>query len=93
MQVKKDKLLEIAEITKQTLIGKLVEVFYSTNSYEIGIKGKVVEDRANILVIATDKGEKKIIKQNVWLLIYVDDYKILVEGKKLRGRIERRIKK
>jgi RNase P/RNase MRP subunit p29 len=84
---------EIASIAKQILVGKDVEVFYSTNRNEIGVRGKCVEDRANILVIATDRGEKKIVKQNVWLLIYHNGYKILVEGKRLVGKIERRLKK
>jgi|GEM_PF-560005 len=86
-------LKEIASIAKQILVGKDVEVFYSANSNEIGIRGKCVEDRANILVIATDRGEKKIIKQNVWLLIYHNNYKVLVEGERLVGKIERRLKK
>jgi RNase P/RNase MRP subunit p29 len=76
-----------------TLVGKTVEIIYSTNKNEIGIKGKCVEDRANILVITTDKGEKKIIKQNCWFVIYLDDYKVLVNGKDIKGKIERRIKK
>jgi RNase P/RNase MRP subunit p29 len=76
-----------------TLVGKTVEIIYSTNKNEIGIKGKCVEDRANILVIATDRGEKKIIKQNCWFVIYLDDYKVLVNGKDIKGKIERRIKK
>ncbi len=76
-----------------TLVGKIVEVIYSTNKNEIGIKGKCVEDRANILVIETEKGEKKIIKKNCWFVVYLDDYKVLLEGKEITGRIERRIKK
>jgi len=77
----------------RTLVGKIVEIFYSKNKNEIGIKGRCVEDRANILVIATEKGEKKIIKQNAWFVIYTNNYKILVEGKEIVGRIERRLKK
>lgn len=60
---KNKKPAELAEIPKQTLVGKIVEVFHSTNQTEIGIKGKVVEDRANILVI--DKGKFKIVKVRI----------------------------
>ena len=89
----KKELKNIANVARQVLVGKEIEVFYSTNKNEISIKGKCVEDRANILVLETEKGEKKIIKQNAWFLIYVDNYKILVNGKTLVGRIERRLKK
>ncbi len=88
-----NKLANIANLANQTLVGKFVEVFDSTNKSEIGIKGKCVEDLANVLVLETSRGEKKIIKANAWFLIYVDGYKVLIEGRKLVGRIEKRIKK
>lgn len=86
-------LKEISQIVKQTLVGKIVEVFYSKNKYNIGIKGKCVEDRANILIISTPKGEKKIIKKDCWFIVYVGEYKVLIDGKKLVGKIEKRIKR
>ncbi|MEM1535158.1 MAG: ribonuclease P protein subunit [Candidatus Pacearchaeota archaeon] len=87
---------ELASIPYQTLVGKKLEVFDSSNKKEIGIKGKCVEDRANTVVIKTRHGEKTIIKKNVWFLVYVEGYKgykVLVDGKKLVGRIEKRIKR
>ncbi|MEM2932726.1 MAG: ribonuclease P protein subunit [Candidatus Pacearchaeota archaeon] len=86
-------LFNIANLANQVLVGKTIEVFDSKNKAEIGIKGRCVEDRVNVLVIKTKKEEKTIIKKNAWFLIYVDKYKILVNGANLVGRIEKRIKK
>lgn len=92
-EIEKSKIAEIAGIVKQILIGKDIEVFYSKDKKEIGKRGRCVEDRANILVLETVDGEKKIIKKNSWFLIHTNDYKILVDGKKLVSRIEKRLKK
>lgn len=87
------ELRKFKDIIKQVLVGKDIEVFYSKNESEIGIRGYCVEDRANILIIKTPSGEKKIIKKNAWFLIYTNSHKILVPGTKIVGKIEKRIKK
>lgn len=91
--VTKIKEIKDREILNQILVGKEIEVFYSKNKSVIGIRGKCVEDRQNILVLETEKGEKKILKKDSWFLIYENNYKILINGKDLLGRIEKRIKK
>ena len=44
-------------------IGKEVEVVDSRNKDYIGIKGKVIDETLNMLIIKTEKGIKKVLKK------------------------------
>ncbi len=57
-------------------IGKEIEVIDSRNRDYIGIKGKVIDETKNLLVIDTGKGIKKILKEGT---------KFKVEGKVMKG--------
>ena len=72
-----------------TLLGKKVEVIQSSNRYEIGIKGLVIEDTKNMIKIRTENGVKMLIKNNIILM--VNDKKI--DGNLLIGKEEERIKR
>ncbi|MBP7820263.1 MAG: ribonuclease P protein subunit, partial [Candidatus Methanofastidiosum sp.] len=41
-----------------TLLGKQVEVKQSSNRYEVGIKGIVIEDTKNTIKVKTENGVK-----------------------------------
>jgi ribonuclease P protein subunit POP4 len=71
------------------LLGKKVEVIQSSNRYEIGIKGLVIEDTKNTIKIRTENGVKILIKNNIILM--VNDKKI--DGNLLIGKEEERIKR
>ena len=71
------------------LLGKQVEVIQSSNRYEVGIKGLVVEDTKNTIKIRTEKGVKILIKNSIILMI--NDKKI--DGNLLIGKEEQRIKR
>ncbi|KYC51707.1 MAG: Ribonuclease P protein component 1 [Candidatus Methanofastidiosum methylothiophilum] len=71
------------------LLGKQVEVIQSSNRYEVGIKGLVVEDTKNTIKIRTEKGVKILIKNSIILMI--NDKKI--DGNLLIGKEEERIKR
>ena len=71
------------------LLGKKVEVIQSSNRYEIGIKGLVIEDTKNTIKIRTENGVKIVIKNNIILM--VNDRKI--DGNLLIGKEEERIKR
>jgi RNase P/RNase MRP subunit p29 len=64
------------------LIGKHIEIDGSF------LKGKVIDETKHTLTIQTQKGEKKVIKNNHSFII--NGAKI--PGEKLLGRIEERIK-
>lgn len=50
---------------KNLMIGSNIEIAESKNKSLIGIKGKIIDETKNIIVIETKKGVKKIIKSQV----------------------------
>ena len=80
-------------ILKHELIGLEIEVVEANNESMLGLKGKVVDETRNTLVIETKDGEKKILKKNLKIKIEVSGEKIIITGTKLVGRPEDRIKK
>ena len=82
-----------SNILKHELIGLDVEVVDANNKSQIGLKGKVVDETRNTLIIKSQKGEKKILKKDLKIQISVSGEKIIITGKKLVGRPEDRIKK
>lgn len=82
-------------LVRHELIGLEVKISKSKNKFLVGVKGMVIDETYNTLVIKTDsKKEKKIIKK-----ICVFDFKlpdgtiVSVDGRLLVGRPEDRIKK
>jgi len=71
------------------LLGKQVEVIQSSNRYEVGIKGLVIEDTKNTIKIRAENGVKILIKNSIILMI--NDKKI--DGNLLIGKEEERIKR
>jgi ribonuclease P protein subunit POP4 len=81
-------------LVRHELIGLEVKVRKSTNKSQIGIKGRIVDETYNMLVIETKKGEKKIEKKScVFVFKLPNGKKVEVEGWVLVGRPEDRIKK
>ena len=78
---------------KHELIGLEAEVITSNNKDLLGLKGKVVDETRNLIVLATEKGEKKILKKEVTLKIKINEEEIQVDGNVLVGKPEERIKK
>jgi ribonuclease P protein subunit POP4 len=81
-------------LVRHELIGLEVEIRKSSNKNQIGIKGRVVDETYNMLVIETEKGEKKVEKKScVFAFKLPNEKKVEVEGWVLVGRPEDRIKK
>jgi ribonuclease P protein subunit POP4 len=81
-------------LVRHELIGLEVEIRKSTNKSQIGIKGRVVDETYNMLVIETENGEKKVEKKScVFVFKLPNGKKVEVEGWVLVGRPEDRIKK
>jgi len=80
-------------LKKHELIGLEAEVMASNNKDLIGLKGKVVDETRNLIVLATDKGERKILKKEITLKIKIEKEEVQVDGKVLVGKPEERIKK
>jgi len=81
-------------LVRHELIGLEVEVAESSNRCQVGIKGRVVDESRQMLVIETSKGEKKIEKKSaVFIFKLPSGVRVQVDGKLLVGRPEDRIKK
>jgi ribonuclease P protein subunit POP4 len=70
------------------LIGEEAAVISADNKSLIGIRGKVTDETRNTITIETEKGSKKIIKEQVTIKINEKT----IEGKDIQGRTETRIK-
>ncbi len=77
---------------KKEFIGLWLEVIESKNKNLVGIKGRVIDETKNMLVIETEKGRKKIIKNACkFALSQNHDNRIIINGKEITKRAEDRI--
>jgi ribonuclease P protein subunit POP4 len=81
-------------IVKHELIGLVLEVADSDNPSARGLKGTVVNETRNTLVIETAKGEKTLLKDNCTLIFSLPSgERVKIDGKVLVARPEDRVKK
>ncbi|MAG78085.1 ribonuclease P protein component 1 [archaeon] len=80
-------------LKKHELIGLEAEIITSNNEDLVGLKGKIVDETRNLIVLETKKGEKKILKKEATFKIKIQDEEVRVDGNVLVGRPEERIKK
>lgn len=81
-------------IVRHELCGLEVTVVDSTDPTQKKLKGRVVDETYNTLVIEVKDREKVVAKKNCkFLFVLPDKTKVLVDGKLLVGRPEDRIKK
>ncbi len=80
--------------TKEALcgefIGKHIEVIDAENKKLVGIKGIIVDETKNMLVL--DNG-KTLIKDQITITMIIGKETITLEGKQMNARPEDRIKK
>lgn len=83
---------ELRNIIRDELIGCSTEIINSTNKYNVGIKGKIINETKNTIKIETDKEEKTMIKKNNTFKIRYKEHDLAVKGELLIGNPEERIK-
>lgn len=76
----------------QELIGLTIIITQSKNKTLVGLQGKIVDETKYMITIKTSKGDKKLIKKEIKFQI-IDGKTIEIEGSKIVGRPEDRIKK
>lgn len=77
-----------------TFIGIPVEVVRSSSRALIGVRGRVVDETKNLLVLETESGLKKIQKAACSLKFHLESGEdVIVEGSKICFRPEERPKK
>lgn len=77
------------EVIQHELIGLTIEVISAENKSLIGLKGKIVDETRNLLIL---ENGKKIIKSNATFKIKFKNKNISVRGSLLVGRPEDRLK-
>ena len=81
--------MNIKDVIKYELIGCSLEITDSENKSLIGIKGKIIDETKNMLILEN----KKLIKSQSKFKIKIDNKNYLIDGKLLVGRPEDRLKK
>jgi ribonuclease P protein subunit POP4 len=74
------------------LIGLRVSVADSTNPYQKGISGRVVDETKNTLIIETERGERRIPKKYTTFHFHTEEFTLSVCGSLLLSQPENRIK-
>ena len=65
------------------LIGLDVEVVNCSDPYQIGIKGKVIYETKNLLLIKTKNKIIKLIKKNCVFKFHLQNEDVIVEGESI----------
>lgn len=81
------------DIPRIEFIGKELEVIKADNPSLIGIKGKVIDETKNMLIIETNNETKKLVKKQVTIKVKIKEKEIIIKGEILQGRPEERLKK
>ena len=81
------------DIPRIEFIGKELEVIEADNPSLVGIKGKVIDETKNMLIIEQNNETKKLVKKQVTIKVKIEDKEIIIKGEILQGRPEERLKK
>lgn len=80
-------------LVRHELIGLPVEIADSTNKQIVGLKGTVIDETRNTLVLETPAGEKTVVKEQCTFVFQLDMARVRISGELLVARPEDRIKK
>ncbi len=78
------------KVYPKELIGKDIEIIQSANGSLMGIKGKIIDETRNTLVLSQDGKTKTIMKEIVKFKIIGEG--IIIDGKDIKKQPEERIK-
>lgn len=71
-----------------------VEIVYSPNICELGIRGRVVDETKNLLIVRSNSSLKKIEKKyRVFKFVLPCGKKVYIRGSSIVGRPEERVKR
>ena len=79
-------------LSRHELIGLKITVIHSSNPLHLGIKGVVVDETKNMLVIADNSKKKRVPKEDATYGFTMPDGTLIeIEGRQLLGRSVDRI--
>ncbi len=85
--------IQLSDIVRSELIGLRAEIVEAKNDSLRGLKGVIIDETKNTLVIESDGIAKKVIKSQVIIKILFQGQALEVDGRVLLGRPEDRLKK
>ena len=77
------------ELLKGELIGSEIEIMHSKNKTLIGKTGKIIDETRNTITLETNSKKIKVLKSHITFKIKNK----IIDGKKIVGKPEDRIKK
>lgn len=80
-------------IIQHELIGLNCEIVKASNKYQIGIKGKIIDETMKTILLQTKVGRKRIPKKGTTFRLSLDNCKVDLIGDYIVVRPEDRIKK
>ncbi len=80
-------------IAVHEIIGLNAMVVGSTDANKIGLRGKIVDETKNTIVVESGKKEKVLPKKEIVLELSLGNEKVVLNGKKILFRPEERTKK
>jgi len=80
-------------ILRHELIGLGAKVVEASDENKVGVSGQIVDETRSMLVLRTEKGEKKVEKKDAVVELALPTEKVRVDGALLVGRPEDRLKK
>ncbi len=80
-------------VLKEELIGQEMTVVDADNPSLVGIRGTIVDETKNTLVVENGKGTKTLIKNQIRFTVKKDGKRIEIDGKKISQRPEKRLTK
>ena len=84
--------MSIKKVERHELIGSKIKIIDSKNPSLIGFRGKIIDETENMLIVQ-GKTQKKIIKNQVKMVIKLNNKEMIIEGKEIVGRPADRLKK
>ena len=84
--------INVKDIVKHELIGLKTKVVDSKNKANIGIKGKIIDETKNTIIIESKGEKKRLFKNNIIIDVQVNKKIVRINGKLLSGRPKERVK-
>jgi len=73
------------------LIGRNIEVCEASNRSLIGLKGRVLNETKNTIIIENEDTRKTLMKEQITFIVEINDKRIKIDGKKITKRPEKRL--
>ena len=81
------------DLLYKSLIGTDIEITESKNKNQVGMKGTIVDETANFLILSNETSTIKILKANITFSMVVKGKALYMDGRLLYSTLTQRIKK